>query len=399
MTKLNTKLTKLAVIFSMLAIFMFPTAAQAQFSGTNGRIISYGIGAGAVSILPNNLNYFGHNISFVNTGNLQRQFVYSPDGSKFAYSKLNGTDVNLYIKSASSYADDGTQLTTATAVIDGNPAFSSDGTKIAFNRQDTSTGKVDIYVINADGTGLTRLTQNMYTGGQVYNPIWSSDNSKIYVSTSDSGSNGIGIYSISPTTANQSTATSVVTAAQMNGESLGMFFDISPDNNSFVYNSFSGDAGTLFSIRKVNADGTGDAAVATSNATTRWFLGTYSPDGTKIVTIRTNLGATETTYDMVQMNPDGTSKSAISTGNAGDSSDTGPFTFGPNYSPFWGTNQDTYPNTGSFGGFDTVGAPNTTSVRASQSNYLPILIASLSALGFIALLGFFIKKEYISKRK
>ena len=275
---------------------------------------------------------------------------------------------------------------------------SSDGTKIAFNRQDTSTGKVDIYVVNADGTGLTRLTQNMYTGGQVFNPIWSSDNSKIYVSTSDSGTNGIGIYSISPTTANQSTATSVVAAAQMNGANVGMFFDISPDNNSFVYNSLSGDAGTLFSIRKVNADGTGDAAVATSNATTRWTVGTFSPDGTKIVAMRNNVG-TNVTYDMVQMNPDGTSKSAISTGNAGDSSDTGPFTFSPSYSPFWGTNQDTYPNTGSFGGFDTVGAPNTTSVRASQNNHLPILIASLSALGFIALVGLFIKKEYISKRK
>jgi Tol biopolymer transport system component len=398
MTKLNTKLTKLAVIFSMLAIFMLPTAAQAQFSGTNGRIISYGIGAGAVSILPTNLNYFGHNISFVNSGNLQRQFVYSPDGSKIAYSELNGSDVNLYIKSASSYADDGTQLTTATAVIDGNPAFSSDGTKIAFNRQDTSTGKTDIYVVNADGTGLTRLTQDMYTDSQVFNPIWSNDDSEIYVSMSDGGSNGIGIYSISPAAANQNTATSIVTAAQMNGEALSMFFDVSPDNNAFVYNSLSGDAGTLFSIRKVNADGTSDAAVATSNATTRWFVGTYSPDGTKIVTMRNNIDIA--TYDMVQMNPDGTSKSAISTGNAGNTgSDTGPFTFSPSYSPFWGTNQDTYPNTGSFGEFDDVGAPNTTSVRASQNNYLPILIASLSALGFIALVGFFIKKEYISKRK
>jgi hypothetical protein len=399
MKKLNINLAKLSALFSLMVFLFMPTAAQAQFSGTNGRIISYGIGYGAVSVKPDGSNYFGHNISFVNSGSLQRQFVYSPDGAQIAYSKLNGTDVHLYIKSSSSYADDGVQLTTDTGVIDGNPYFSSDGTKIAFNRTNIATAKTDVYVIGVDGSGITRLTQAMYgASGQVLNPVWSNDDTKIFVSTSDAGANGIGIYSISPTTPNQSTATSIVTAAEMTGESLGMYFDISPDNATFAYNSNSGDDSTNFSIRKVAYDGTGDSVVVNSNNTARWTLGTFSPDGTKIVATKSNTLST-ITYDLYTMNVDGTSQTAISVGNGNSTSSTGPFEFSPGYSPFWGTNQDTYPNNGSFGGFDSVGAPNTTTTNYLSKNYFPVVITSLATLGFIALLGIYLRKEFYGRKR
>ncbi len=398
MKKLNIALAKLSAIFSLMVFLLMPTAAQAQFSGTNGRIISYGIGYGAVSVKPDGSNYFGHNISFVNSGSLQRQFVYSPNGSKIAFSKLNGSDVHLYIKDASSFAADGVQLTNAAGVIDGNPYFSPDGTKIAFNRTNNSTGRTDVYVVNSDGTGLTRLTQAMFGAtGQAYNPVWKSDGSLIYISTTDISTNGLGIYSINPTTANQSTATSVVNSAQMNGESLGMYFDISPDNTTFAYNSLSGDNSTLFSIRKVGSNGTGDVAVVNSNTSTRWFLGTFSPDGTKLVVSKDNLSSTSS--DLVTMNTDGTSQTSVSVGIDGSSSSTGPFEFSSGYSPFWGTNQDTYPNNGSFGDFDNVGAPNTTTTNYLSKNYFPVVIASLATLGFIVLLGIYLRKEFYGRKR
>ena len=40
--------------------------------------------------------------------------------------------------------------------FDGDPAWSGDGTQIAF--ETSRNGKFDIYSINADGTGETRLT-------------------------------------------------------------------------------------------------------------------------------------------------------------------------------------------------------------------------------------------------
>src|SRR4029079_17185551 len=71
------------------------------------------------------------------------------------------------------------------------PAWSPDGTKIAFE-----SFCPDVYTMNADGTGLTRLT---FTGrcddpsGNIYSgaPTWSPDGSEIaFVSNRDGGVRG-----------------------------------------------------------------------------------------------------------------------------------------------------------------------------------------------------------------
>ena len=51
---------------------------------------------------------------------------------------------------------------------DSAPAWSRDGTKIAF--VSGRSGSVDIWVMNADGTGLERLTDHP---GADYFPSWS----------------------------------------------------------------------------------------------------------------------------------------------------------------------------------------------------------------------------------
>jgi Tol biopolymer transport system component len=42
--------------------------------------------------------------------------------------------------------------------FEGDPAWSPDGTKLAF--ESDRDGNFEIYVVNADGSGKTRLTQN-----------------------------------------------------------------------------------------------------------------------------------------------------------------------------------------------------------------------------------------------
>ena len=71
---------------------------------------------------------------------------------------------------------DGTGVTrlTTNASYDFEPDWSPDGTKIAFvSRRD---GNDEIYVMNADGSGQTRLTNH---GGSDRNPSWSPDGTKI----------------------------------------------------------------------------------------------------------------------------------------------------------------------------------------------------------------------------
>ena len=412
MKKLNIRIIEISTIISMLAVVvMSPIAAQAQYSGINGRIISAATtlescNICAVSVKPDGSNYFGHNIAFVNTGSLQQPYNYSPDGASIVYSQLSGTDAHLYIKPAGSFAATGTQITSGTDVVDGDPKFSPDGQKIVFERYAPSatTAIRDIYVVDINGSNLIRLTKDMYVSGgfgqSVYNPIWKSDSSAIYVGMNNSGTDPAtgqtGIYSISPTAPNQATATNIIPQGSMTGFGANDDFDIAPPiapgGSRFIYQS------GLDNIRSVASTGTGDTAVVTSDATYRYKIGSYSPDGTKVVAIRQDLG--KQTTDMIVMNPDGTSQTVIVDGIDSVSSTNGPFVYLSGIAPFWGTNQDTYDTHGVFGDGDlTPGAPNTTSVSSNVANYIPAILAMLSTLAFMALAGFYIKKEYLSNRK
>jgi len=59
----------------------------------------------------------------------------------------------------------------------GDPAWAPSGLKLAFDAQNPSTGDNNIYTINPDGSGLTQLTPG--TSDDSY-PQWSPDSTKIY---------------------------------------------------------------------------------------------------------------------------------------------------------------------------------------------------------------------------
>jgi hypothetical protein len=98
------------------------------------------------------------------------QADWSPDGSRLA---VNGIQTMPLV---------GTSSTTLTHdPSDSAPSWSPDGSTIAFNRL-LGEGW-EIYVVNANGTGLTRLTTNSTSDME---PAWSPDGSKIaFVSGED----------------------------------------------------------------------------------------------------------------------------------------------------------------------------------------------------------------------
>ncbi len=201
--------------------------------------------------------------------------VWSPDGKKILYTSsraLNGFDVaiparNIWVMNADG---SGSQpLTTHMAASSSNPAWSPDGTKIAYTSAraldgSNDVGAANIWVMNADGSGATPLTRITTAFGlTTVSPLWSPDGRKIaYVSSraldgSDNGSSMLNIWVMNNDGSNPRPLTKLIGASSYQPV-------WSSDGSTILFCStraFDGtDASTTYStlnIWMMNSDGTG----------------------------------------------------------------------------------------------------------------------------------------------
>jgi Tol biopolymer transport system component len=109
---------------------------------------------------------------------------YSPDMTKIAFTtQFTATDRAIF-----TVDPDGSELTKVFDVggaYDSAPAWSPDGGRIAF--ESDHDGDMEIYVMNADGTDVRRLTDN---GIHDEGPIWSPDGERITFTSGPEDLNG-----------------------------------------------------------------------------------------------------------------------------------------------------------------------------------------------------------------
>ena len=101
--------------------------------------------------------------------------IFSPDGSKIAYTTNRDGNSEIYIMNIDGSGQ--TRLTNNSG-LDRYPLFSPDGSKIVF--ESNRDGNYEIYIMNLDGSGQTNLTNHPALD---YSPDFSSDGSKIIFST------------------------------------------------------------------------------------------------------------------------------------------------------------------------------------------------------------------------
>jgi len=97
---------------------------------------------------------------------------WSPDGTKIAFVSRRDGNNEVYVMNADGSAQ--TNLTN-NSTNDHSPSWSPDGSQIAFTSSRDATYQT--YIMNSDGSGLTNLTDN--SDYDDYDPSWSPDGTKI----------------------------------------------------------------------------------------------------------------------------------------------------------------------------------------------------------------------------
>jgi len=173
----------------------------------------------------------------------------SPDGTKILFEQ----DYNFYVMSA-----DGCTPINITPNSTGNYAadWSPDSTKIAFT-SDRDGGRSNIYIVNTDGSNLTKITNS--DGVTIFSnshPAWSPDGTKIAFSSSrdpqvdDFGTRAAELYVMSPTGGSPTRLTH--TYPQYNGGQ-----PIPTESHSFIYPVWSPDSTKIAAVRVSHADSYG----------------------------------------------------------------------------------------------------------------------------------------------
>jgi Tol biopolymer transport system component len=191
-------------------------------------------------------------------------------------------DGSMQIYSMNTDGSGQTRLTYSGA-NDDNPRWSPNGTKILFqsDRDHPDTGYMDIYLMNSDGSGVTRLTTDANDDRMA---SWSPDGSKLVFQSMRNGAN----YQVYAMNADGSNQANLTNTSASDGEPSW-----SPDGTKIAFASDRDRAG-YDSICVMNSDGSNQHAITLNSGNVEDTQPIWSPDGGKIAFVSTRDSTTET---------------------------------------------------------------------------------------------------------
>ena len=250
-------------------------AAEAAFPGANGRIAFQGsIPCGpdfCSGIVVINADGTGRNLIFESP--TAASPAWSPDGTRIAFSSGHEGDSEIYVMNA-----DGSDVTRLTFDPrgDGDPSWSPDGGRLVFSSFCRSGSGAcyhgepyaELTVINADGSGLVRITNHPMIDIFDVEPAWSPDGTRIAFRRGLPGD----ILLINPDGTGE---TAISTTPEHKFAP-----NWSPDGARIAFESDQ-------DLAVMNADGSGVVVLTPNTPTVIDGSAAGSPDGTRIVFHRT----------------------------------------------------------------------------------------------------------------
>jgi hypothetical protein len=209
------------------------------------------------------------------------------DGDTFLTPTPTPTFQDIYVMNPDGSAI--TRLTSNPGWEDIEPTWSPDSSMIAFASM--RDGNYEIYVMNADGSRQTRLTNNPASD---MNPAWSPDGSKIAFKSLRDGN--WEIYVMNPDGSGQTNLSNRRSSDERDP-------DWSPDGSKIA---FSSDRDVFWEIYVMNADGSGQTRL--TNETETDERPDWSPDGSKIAFTSDRDGH----WQIYVMNADGSGQTNLS---------------------------------------------------------------------------------------
>jgi Tol biopolymer transport system component len=258
---MSSKLTirvALAGALAFTALLAAASSAHATYPGNNNGRLAFGItvdgNTDVYSVLPN-----GQALRrLTDDPGFDACAAYSADGESIAWCGPGGVWL---------MKQDGTEKRQLTAFPSSFPDISPDGSKVVFNGRLPASANPNVFVVNVNATGLTRLTTDEGFDGFA---AWSPDGSKIVFESDRTGVSQLWLMNADGSNQTQLTFDPVP---------KDQVPDWSPDGSKIAYVAQTAPVGG--DIWVINADGTNPHPITSGLD----LLGTaWSPDGTQIAT-------------------------------------------------------------------------------------------------------------------